>query len=159
MALDIAKLENVSRKPNGKIIARCPACAAEGNDSKGEHLAVFSDGRFGCVVNPKDKSHTKEIFKLVGMKEARAEAGAIQARPFDVRCVVVSPSSTILILDRFKIDRIDQQKPTSPEALPVDEPEVAPAVHARGADKEDSCSTQQPMRLGWHRWCERYIKP
>ena len=57
MALDTAKLENVVSKPNGMFTARCPACAEDGADTKGEHLAVFPDGKFGCVVNPKEK-HT-----------------------------------------------------------------------------------------------------
>ena len=66
MALDTAKLENVVKKPNGMFTARCPACSEEGADSKGEHLAVFPDGRFGCVVSPKDKEHNKRIYALAG---------------------------------------------------------------------------------------------
>ena len=54
------------KETNGKMIARCPACAAAGNDAKGDHLAIFPDGKFSCVANPNDKGHRKEIFKLAG---------------------------------------------------------------------------------------------
>lgn len=33
-----------------KWIGRCPACAENGNDKKGEHLAVYADGRFACAA-------------------------------------------------------------------------------------------------------------
>lgn len=67
MSLDLSKLEN-ARERGGKIIARCPACAALGHDEKGEHLAIMPDGRFGCVVYPgaSGKDHRKEIFALAG---------------------------------------------------------------------------------------------
>jgi hypothetical protein len=66
MSLDINKLERVLKKPDGKIIARCPACAVEGGDKKGEHLVVFSDGNFGCVKYPQDPEHRKKIYSLAG---------------------------------------------------------------------------------------------
>ncbi|MCH7228821.1 hypothetical protein [Haloferula sp. A504] len=67
MSLDLSKLKN-ARERGGKIIARCPACAALGHDEKGEHLAIMPDGRFGCVVYPgaSGKDHRKEIFALAG---------------------------------------------------------------------------------------------
>ena len=149
MALDIAKLENVQKKPDGKIIARCPACAADGNDSKGEHLAVFPDGRFGCAVNPKDKSHTKEIFKLVGIKEAEgdAEDGQIPARPFEVQRCVIPPSTTILILDRFSANRFAGRTTIPTEPLSVAEPAAAPVVRAREACDNEPCAKPEPTRL------------
>lgn len=69
MSLDIAKLEKV-REEGGKTIARCPACAERGMDTKGEHLVIRADGRFGCVVNPGDggKAHRQRIFALVGKR-------------------------------------------------------------------------------------------
>jgi hypothetical protein len=48
LALDMGKLENVRERGN-KTIARCPACAEGGGDKKGEHLLIWSTGRFGCV--------------------------------------------------------------------------------------------------------------
>src|SRR5437660_8161249 len=69
MSLDLSKLENVRDKGNKKT-AQCPACAAEGHDSKGEHLSIEADGKFGCVVHPGEgaeaKAHRKEIHRLVG---------------------------------------------------------------------------------------------
>jgi len=138
MGLDIAKLENVSRKSDGRIIARCPACAAEGNDSNGEHLAVFPDGRFGCVVYPQDKAHTKEIFRLVGLK-----GGAIPTREFEVNPVAVPPSKPIMDLGRFSIDRLKRQEPkpqAEPASLsPVPAEHVAPPVEltARRTEQHD----------------------
>jgi len=74
MSLDISKLENV-RKRDGKVIARCPACAEAGHDQKGEHLVVNARGPFGCVVYPGDsadaKAHRKRIFALCGDREIK----------------------------------------------------------------------------------------
>jgi hypothetical protein len=113
MALDIAKLENVKRKTDDKLTARCPACAAQGDDNKGEHLVVFPDGRYGCVVNPGDKGHSKIIFELAG-----EEAGACTpTRPFEVsRAVMNSPTKT-LVLDRFSIERLKSDQPPAPVSL------------------------------------------
>lgn len=72
MGLDLSKLEMV--RPHGvNILARCPVCAADGKDGKGEHLCIFPDGRFACVVYPsgEGKIHRKRIFELVGLDERR----------------------------------------------------------------------------------------
>jgi hypothetical protein len=78
MNIDMTKLENaVCTMKDGidVIIARCPACAEDGRDNKGDHLIVFPDGRFGCVVNPVEQEdsaeHRKRIFALVGIKAQR----------------------------------------------------------------------------------------
>jgi hypothetical protein len=71
VSLDLAKLENVRRLPDGRIRARCPACAAGGHDEKGEHLLVSTDGRFGCAVYPGDTSHRKTIWALMGSQTAK----------------------------------------------------------------------------------------
>ena len=74
MKIDISKLTHRRtkiREGQTVITARCPACEEEGHDSSGEHLIVFPDGRFGCVVNPVDdgdsKPHRKRILELVGI--------------------------------------------------------------------------------------------
>lgn len=61
--LDLSKLEKVKRQGN-KIICRCPACYQNGLDSTGNHLAVFNDGRFGCVVD-QSKIHYKQIYEYL----------------------------------------------------------------------------------------------
>lgn len=71
MSLDLGKLEMVKRLGNGTVQARCPACAAGGNDKAGQHLRIFPDGRFGCCVFPKDREHRKWIFELAGEKAPR----------------------------------------------------------------------------------------
>ena len=68
--IDISKLENVKHKGDGRITARCPACAKDGGDKSGNHFFMSSDGKFGCVINPKGEGaeHRKSIFSLVGIK-------------------------------------------------------------------------------------------
>jgi hypothetical protein len=61
--LDLQKLENV-RRLEGKITARCPVCKEEGSDRTGNHLVLFDDGKFTCIV---DSAHNRGIFKLVGI--------------------------------------------------------------------------------------------
>jgi hypothetical protein len=65
MPLDISKLKNITVL-NGKTTAQCPACAADGDDRKGNHLVIFPDGRFGCVVFPGNKEHRWQIARLAG---------------------------------------------------------------------------------------------
>lgn len=69
MALDIRKLENVRQK-GCKTTARCPACAEDSMDEKGEHLVIQENGRFGCVLHPGagGKTHRQRVFALVGIK-------------------------------------------------------------------------------------------
>lgn len=82
MPLDINKLENTRRHGDGKVVARCPACAAEGRDETGNHLVVYPDGRFGCAANPQDSTHRKAIFKLCGVaSDAPRQPKAIEIRP------------------------------------------------------------------------------
>ena len=78
MSLDIARLEKV-RQVGGKTIARCPACAEEGNDEKGEHLVIMPDGRFGCVAHPgaAGKSHRQRIFAMAGEAHARTRGACV----------------------------------------------------------------------------------
>jgi len=59
--LDLDKLDNVVERA-GKVIARCPACAAKGRDSHGNHLVIFDNGAFSCIIG--DSNHRKEIYRL-----------------------------------------------------------------------------------------------
>ena len=69
MPLDLTKLENV-KKSGDKTIARCPACAEDGGDDKGEHLVIQPDGKFGCALHPGSlgHDHRRKIYKLAGKK-------------------------------------------------------------------------------------------
>lgn len=80
MSLDESRLENVHQR-GGRIIARCPACAKEGRDEKGEHLIILADGRFGCVVYPgaAGKEHRKRISAMAGDPNTR-KRGAFNVR-------------------------------------------------------------------------------
>ena len=79
MGLDSSKLENIKKR--GSItIARCPACAENGGDNKGDHLFINNEGRFGCVLYPREEgiSHRKRIFELVGLKTERPKTFKIR---------------------------------------------------------------------------------
>lgn len=70
MSLRVDMLEEV-KMARGKVIARCPACAEEGADAKGDHLVILESGKFGCGANPGDRKHRKRIFELVGDRESK----------------------------------------------------------------------------------------
>src|SRR4051794_32841727 len=110
MALDPSKLQNV-KKSGGKTTARCPACAATGGDSKGEHLVMFPDGKFACVVNPKDNVHRKEIFALVGLASDGPTTGRISVNIFKV-----PQSAPVMDLGRFERFRPKPVITKAPEA-------------------------------------------
>lgn len=95
MSLDVTKLENAVRKSDGKIIARCPACAAAGGDTKGEHLVVFPDGKYGCVAYPKYKAHNREILKLTG------STAKTPPPKFGIHRQIIPESRTIMSLGRL----------------------------------------------------------
>ncbi len=67
MSLDPTKLENI-RTMNGRTEGACPACREAGSDKTGNHLLIYPDGRFGCVMHPNDEAHRRRIFALAGMK-------------------------------------------------------------------------------------------
>ena len=70
MALDIKRLERVRHMPNGDVVARCPACAAEAHDRTGEHLIIYHAGPFACAKYQGDDGvdHRRLIYKLAGFK-------------------------------------------------------------------------------------------
>lgn len=80
MSLDLSRLENVHQR-GSRIIARCPACAKDDRDEKGEHLVIMPDGRFGCVVYPgaAGKDHRKRISAIAGDPNTR-KRGAFNVR-------------------------------------------------------------------------------
>lgn len=71
MSLNLSKLQCLADAGDGGKQARCPACAEQGHDRKGEHLRIYADGRFGCCVHPKDREHRKRIFALAGDSEPK----------------------------------------------------------------------------------------
>jgi hypothetical protein len=73
MSLDITKLEDVEKR-GSRTIARCPACAEQGHDNKGNHLLIDEQGRFSCIMHPGEggHQHRKRIFSLVGNNDAVA---------------------------------------------------------------------------------------
>lgn len=62
MRLDLSRLINVKRQPDGSIQCQCPACAVEGNDKTGKnHLRVYGSGAFNCILHGQDKIHNRAI--------------------------------------------------------------------------------------------------
>ena len=54
-------------KADGGCIARCPACAEQGQDTKGEHLWWNPvTGAFSCIAHQRDAEHRQAIVSLVG---------------------------------------------------------------------------------------------
>jgi hypothetical protein len=89
MGLDILKLENVKYQ-DSKTIARCPACAEEGMDNNGNHLVIYPDDRFACVVNQDDEGHKhrQRIFELAGNGEQTQSGFKINTAPVYEREVI-----------------------------------------------------------------------
>ena len=66
MSLNTEKLENVKHK-GSCISARCPACAEQGNDNKGNHLFIDeqgSDFRVLYILVRQEIEHRKRIFAI-----------------------------------------------------------------------------------------------
>ena len=82
MIIDILKLENCKKFGN-KIVSRCPACQELGQDKTGNHLIIYEDGRFGCVVYPSGSGteHRKRIFQLIGKLQKLKSKIAINLEP------------------------------------------------------------------------------
>jgi len=70
MPLDLTALEKVRHSAH-RITARCPACAEEGRDRTGNHLAIFPDGKYACAAHPGEGDHRRRIFALKGVREDR----------------------------------------------------------------------------------------
>ena len=98
--LNLTKLNKVVEK-NGKIEAQCPACAAAGADSTGNHLVVYPNGKYGCVANPGDDEHTKLIFKLVGQRDSAV------SHQLAIRRLEIGESKVLM-----KIGRLGRSYPT-----------------------------------------------
>lgn len=62
MSLDQSRLIGLKILSN-KRVAQCPACALNGGDKNKNHLVIYPDGKYGCVVD-KSEEHSKIIWKL-----------------------------------------------------------------------------------------------
>jgi len=68
--LDLGAIEGL-RETNKGLVGRCPACAACGGDRKAEHLLIYPDGAYHCIV----ECDPKDIFSLVGNHKTKARRG------------------------------------------------------------------------------------
>jgi len=69
--IDLNKLESLISKGDSWISA-CPGCRSEGRDKQGNHLRVWSNGAFHCVLDS-SKDHNRLILSLVGTQEVEGE--------------------------------------------------------------------------------------
>ena len=133
MGIDIAKLSNVREYSDGKITARCPACAAEGGDNQGNNMVVFRDGRFGCVKYEKDATHRKLIYSLAGDRGKNAHVTQkLLVRPFKIE-----KSITVMNLGHYP--RFSNA--TKRQWPPKDKPQEQPAE----AQVEESTQMEFPF--------------
>ncbi|RBP41467.1 hypothetical protein DES53_107299 [Roseimicrobium gellanilyticum] len=100
MKINLTKLTNVEKKEDGRIVARCPACAANDADRKGNNLVVFPDGRFACAAFSGDKAHNQSILQLLGQK------GGKPSCKFPIKRLVIPDSGVLL-----KIGTIGESAP------------------------------------------------
>lgn len=129
-SLDLDRLE-CARQVGDKIIAQCPACAAGGGDNKWEHLVIYPDGRWGCVLfggrSEESKKHRSQIFALAGKsaglngdpardrqwREKRAQAQFAEAR----RRTMVTAAENYL-------EKIVERHPWRVEEIMADSPQL-----------------------------------
>jgi len=78
MSLNIENIENVKHQ-GSRIIARCPVCAEQGHDNKGEHLFIDKQGRYSCIIYPAEtgKEHRKRIYELIGIKNGKEKLPSV----------------------------------------------------------------------------------
>jgi hypothetical protein len=131
MSLDLSKLTNL-RDTGDKKTARCPACAAEGGDSKGEHLVIYTNEAYACIAHPEDNredydAHNKQIFKLVGLPGSTKRSRPIPIRIRRPECLI-RPQKTIAVFKSLttvgqptKILAVTPTVHAKPEAVPATE--------------------------------------
>lgn len=61
---DTSKLFCV-RYVSGGIQAACPVCRENGQDKTGNHLKIFNNGAFHCIVGSSDPNHNRRIYQLL----------------------------------------------------------------------------------------------
>ena len=78
--IDVNRLEIVKHSQGG-VTARCPACAEYGSDNTGNHLHIFPDGRFSCILHTGQlgHEHRRRIYQLVGVRGSSAHTPLIRA--------------------------------------------------------------------------------
>jgi hypothetical protein len=76
--IDVSRIEKGRRCDDGWV-GRCPACAEARLDKTGNHLRVWQDGSYACVVNPgKDGTqHRRRIWSLLGGKIDRSNLPSV----------------------------------------------------------------------------------
>ncbi|MHA3771604.1 hypothetical protein ACXR0O_08715 [Verrucomicrobiota bacterium sgz303538] len=139
MALDLTKLHHARKREDGAVIAQCPACAGTGGDSNGEHLILFSDGRFGCVAHPGSREHRREILRLAG-GSTRQQSGFSRPPAATLQVAKASPPQTLMVLGRLGRVKYDSAEIREPKTDPKTQAsEVAStSIEPNGPGKDPS---------------------
>src|SRR5690349_18383027 len=112
-----SKLENLQQHSDGKITARCPACAEKGKDKKGEHFAIFSGGEFACVAHPGSagKAHRARILKLAEASGAATRTNDAPRGPTPVKIRRAGGNVTSPVA--VKLDWLLEPEPEPPPGI------------------------------------------
>ena len=78
-----SRLERLRQNPDRTWQARCPACAAEGCDTKGEHLRVWPSGAFRCAKVGDARPHNLAIRAFLYEGADGATLAALQTHIVD----------------------------------------------------------------------------
>lgn len=136
-SLDLNRLE-CPRQVGDKIIAQCPACAAEGGDNKWEHLVIYPDGRWGCVLfggkSEGSKKHRSLIFARAGkstgpsrnpIRDREWREKQVQAKLAETRRV------TLVSTAKHYLCNIVQRHPWAVEDVIADSPHLRARVRSQ----------------------------
>lgn len=147
MSLDINKLENVQQK-GCKTTARCPACAEDGMDEKGEHLVIQEDGKFGCVLHPGagGKPHRQRIFALVGIKThpSRPKYRIAVKRPEDTPATIPGRFGRVILT--YARARADMRNPQPENEERLTRTRVTDREASEASGNGEQANTQDVFR-------------
>jgi hypothetical protein len=93
MSLDEGKLTHIIRCSDG-FSAGCPACQENGHDRSGNHLRVYSSGKYGCAVD-RSAAHSSRIYALAGLGNAADPWAAPVPRPEPIEIEKTWPVETL----------------------------------------------------------------
>jgi hypothetical protein len=167
--IDLTILENVHHAADGKTTARCPACAEEGRDVTGNHLCLFPNGVFTCIVHPGDSGtdHRKRIFALAGIRGSGfpvRDAAATVQRHRDQFLTRMATDSAAAAIERY-LPNLEEEFAWSIDAVSLDSPQNVSGDMARDPwwflrslfEEDDLLWTGEVWQSGkpWHatRWC------
>lgn len=107
MSLNIEMVSKLRRRHDG-YTGQCPACAEQGHDRKGEHLKIWNDGHYRCIMDPDGagSAHSSRIFALIGIRGANPERRNSSIQP--PRSAASSKRPSLPPLTPLRIEHMEQ---------------------------------------------------